>query len=328
MKENEIRPAKLRKKLEELFEEDTGNFLSLHSKNFVESECPACGLDNKEINFEKKGYFFKKCKACRTFYISPRPRESLLKTYYSSSKASKFWQDHMFPQSREARIKNIYRPRTDLVLDIVNKYGIGKDLLIDIGAGSGFFGQEVAKRNIFKKVILVEPGPIKIKNSNTIEVINDSFENIDTKLYPDVVTNFELIEHLLSPLCFLKRIYSLMKDDSYFILTTPNMEGFELLTVFDKSINVAGPDHLNYFNMESVKLLLERAGFRNIDLSTPGELDCDIVRNKSKEGILDLENNRFLRYLLIENPDKFIKPFQEFLKKNKLSSSMLITAKK
>ncbi len=87
--EDDIRPANLRKKLEEFVETDSKEFLS-HSNEFVEVSCPACGLDNEETAFVKRGYTFKKCEKCRTYYISPRPDEELLKAYYSNSRASKF----------------------------------------------------------------------------------------------------------------------------------------------------------------------------------------------------------------------------------------------
>ena len=64
----------------------------------------------------------------------------------------------------------------------------------------------------------------------------------------------------------------------------PNLEGLELLTIYDKSINLAGPDHLNYFNTESIKALLKRVGFKFIEISTTGKLDADIVRNRHLEG--------------------------------------------
>ena len=327
MKENEIRPTRLRKKVEELFKKDAKDLLS-HRKKFIEVKCPACGSGKREEAFMKRGYRFRKCKKCRTYYISPRPKPELLRVYYSTSRASRFWQDYIFPQSRKVRIEKIFKPRADLIFGLAQKYSIGNDLLIDVGAGAGFFGEEMRKRSFFKKIVLIEPGPIKIEGDDVIDVINDAFENVNLNLKPDIITNFELIEHLFSPMDFLRKVHSLMKKESFFIFTTPNMEGFELFTVFDKSPNVAGPDHLNYFNIDSIRLLLERTGFKDIEVTTPGELDADIVRNKHNEGLIDLRNDPFLYHMLIKSGDKFIESFQGFLKNNKLSSNMLVLAKK
>lgn len=327
MKEDDIRPAELRKKCEELFLLDASELLE-KTPDFVEVGCPACDCDISRIEFDKHGYRFKKCKKCRTLYISPRPTPEILKNYYATSRASKFWQEEMYPSSRDMRIEKIYRPRVKMIADLAEKYKMGSDLMLDIGAGSGDFGMEMARKNVFKKIILVEPGPIRIKPNPDIGIIRDVAENLRLEQKPDVITIFELIEHLFSPAEFIKSVYNLLHDNSFCILTLPNMEGLELLTIYDKSINVAGPDHLNYFNIESIKILLKKIGFSRIEVSTPGELDADLIRNRHMEGVINISDQPFLNYMLIEKPELFLEPFQCFLKQNNLSSSMLVLAQK
>ena len=54
MREEEIRPADLTKKCEELFYKDSEDFLR-YSDKFIDIECPACGIDNKQVTFIKDG---------------------------------------------------------------------------------------------------------------------------------------------------------------------------------------------------------------------------------------------------------------------------------
>mgnify|MGYP001344099066 CR=1 FL=1 len=64
-----------------------------------------------------------------------------------------------------------------------------------------------------------------------------------------------------------------------------------------------------------------------MNISTPGQLDVDIVKNfilSSDEGVL--QNNRFLKSIL-DNDIKSEK-FQTFLADNQLSSHVWIMAKK
>ncbi len=327
LKENEIRPAELRKKSCELFEQDARELLAFGDK-FVEINCPACGTDNNSVYFVKNGYKFKKCQTCRSLYISPRPTVELLENYYTNSRASKFWQEKVFKVSKEARIEKIHKPRVDMVLEYVKKYNIDTDLLLEVGAGSGFFGLELNKRKIFKKIVLVEPAPIEFEQNESIVLINDVVENVKLKEKPNVVVSFELIEHIFSPYEFLKSVYELMPENSFIILTTPNIEGFELLTIGEKSSNIGGPSHLNYFNTTSINILLQKVGFKPVLVDTPGELDADIVINKHLEGGLDISNQPFLNHILIENADKHLERFQKFLQESKLSSHMLVVARK
>ncbi|MFH1868829.1 MAG: class I SAM-dependent methyltransferase [Candidatus Omnitrophota bacterium] len=327
MKEESIRPKELKRKGRRLLEHDARQLLRFKSR-FVGVSCPACGKRRNGIFFVRKGYVFKKCSFCESLYISPRPTPDILAYYYTNSKASKFWQTHIFPQARTARVEKIYKPRVNMILNQVKRCRIKTDVLLDIGAGSGFFGLEIARRKVFKKIILIEPGPMEIKNHGLVRVIKDSIENVSLNEKPDVVTSFEVIEHIFSPVTFLRKIYNLMGKKSFLLFTVPNFKGFEVMTVFDKTTNIAGPNHLNYFNTYSIKVLLERINFKEIEVTTPGELDADIVRNNHIEGVIDLSDQPFLHYILIEKPATYLRKFQEFLKDNKLSSHMLIKAKK
>ena len=64
----------------------------------------------------------------------------------------------------------------------------------------------------------------------------------------------------------------------------------------------------------------------DINITTPGKLDLDIVRNAIKNDNSILKNQKFIRYLL--NDDKIAKNFQIFLSNNCLSSHAWIIAKK
>ena len=72
--------------------------------------------------------------------------------------------------------------------------------------------------------------------------------------------------------------------------------------------------------------LFKRAGMSDINITTPGKLDLDIVRNAIKNDNSILKNQKFIRYLL--NDDKIAKNFQIFLSNNCLSSHAWIIAKK
>ncbi len=48
-------------------------------------------------------------------------------------------------------------------------------------------------------------------------------------------------------------------------------------------------------------ILLEKGGFENLEILTPGELDVDIVRNKILEGKLSIKKLPFLGEAIINN---------------------------
>lgn len=111
----------------------------------------------------------------------------------------------------------------------------------------------------------------------------------------DVITSFELIEHLYSPEDFLRSCNKCLNDEGLFVCTTPNIKGFDLLTLGKLSDNIAGPNHLNYFHSDSSKILLERCGFKVTETFKPGKLDAELVRKKVLSNELDISNKLFMQ---------------------------------
>jgi len=120
----------------------------------------------------------------------------------------------------------------------------------------------------------------------------------------------------------------MLSSGGLLFFTTPNIKGFDLSMLKDKSDNVMVPEHLNYFHPKSISLLLENCGFEVLNIETPGKLDTQLVRKKILMENLPLGNNPFLRQVLIDDWKIYGESFQQWLVTNGLSSSMSIVARK
>ena len=104
-------------------------------------------------------------------------------------------------------------------------------------------------------------------------------------------------------------------------------EGFDFKILKDKTQNVTPPEHLTYFNPHSLSLILSKTGFQTVLVETPGKLDVEIILKEKKAGYPLKQNNEYLDYLLNQG-EEVLADFQKFLSANKLSSHMLIVARK
>ncbi len=328
MKESDIRPTNLMKKYSLLLNDDSNKLLN-HKDKFVYVSCPACMSSNYKFEFEKRGFKFVLCKECETLFVNPRPSFEMLIDFYTNSSCFKFWNDEVFAKSENARRKKIFTPRALRVMQLCKKYGVDSKLLLDVGAGFGTFCEEIEKLNCFKKVVAIEPsaGLAKTCKRKGLFVVEKAVEEVEG-LNANVITNFELIEHLFSPREFIKSCYKLLSKDGLLIITTPNIKGFDLLLLRDKSNNVMPPNHINYFNIKSLSLLLEEGGFEILEVLTPGKLDVELVRSKVVAGEYDITQNPFLKRIIIDEWEEIGEKFQKFLSENKLSSHLWVVAKK
>ena len=200
---------------------------------------------------------------------------------------------------------------------------------MDVGAAFGTFCSVAQEYDVFDRVTGIEPTPHLAARCRAlgIETIEETIEEVDLPDESvDVITNFEVIEHLFSPRDFLKNCYRLLSQDGLFVVTCPNYHGFDVGVLGEKATCV-DHEHLNYFNPESLGALLEEIGFDVVDVRTPGVLDAELVRNKVLSGEHTL-NDWFLQKVLIDEWEDCGAKFQEFLIENKMSSNMWLVGRK
>ena len=328
--ENDIRPDNLMDMERVNMLKDIGRLLQKRDE-FVEINCPACESIKRTKSFIKYGFDYHQCKKCETLFISPRPDEKILNWFYTGSVLYKYWNDYIFPASEDARREKIFIPRVDSTLDICDKYLNSPSSILEVGAAYGTFCSEIKKKNIFQKVVAIEPTPwlAEICRKRGINVIQETIENIefsdDNKF--DVVVNFEVIEHLFSPKNFISNCHRLLNKNGIIIITCPNGQGFDFSVLGDKCESI-DHEHLNYFNPTSIGILLESNNFKLLNVSTPGKLDAELVRKKVLSGDISLDKQKFLEMVLIDRWDDLNESFQRFISNNLLSSHMWCVAQK
>jgi 2-polyprenyl-3-methyl-5-hydroxy-6-metoxy-1,4-benzoquinol methylase len=326
MKINDIRPDDVMADQAAAVEKDI-NWLKDRKDLFVKVPCPACGISDEVEMYEKFTMNHVCCKSCNTQYVNPRPPENMLAEFYSNSANYEYWAKFIFPASREARREKIFKPRTEIVRKLVKEYDISSGLMVEVGAAQGLFCEEITKLDIFDEIIAVEPTPELAKECRGLGLttIESPWEQVQLNTPAKLIANFEVIEHLYDPAAFLKWCFKNLVDDGFLILTCPNIAGFEAMILGQES-SILEHEHLNLFNPDSLSLLLKKCGFSVLEVATPGELDVELVQSCLDEKRITTEEIGpfFLQCINEENASVF----QTFLKDAKLSSNMMLVAKK
>jgi hypothetical protein len=151
-------------------------------------------------------------------------------------------------------------------------------------------------------------------------------ENMEKKsgLDMNVVTAFEVVERVAKPDAFIRVVRSVLAPNALFFLTTSTIDGFEHQTLWEKSKNIFPPDHMTLFSINGITQMLGRNGFNVLEVSTPGNLDIDIVMNQVSRD-KDIKIPRFLDKILKSDNPELKNDFQGFLQKNCLSSYLRIS---
>ncbi len=327
--ENAIRPDELMARSFELLEEDTKRLMADRNE-FITVSCPACSKTETTLFCEKRGMSFVRCNECETVYGSPRPTEQRLAQYYREATYYDYWNQYIYPASEGARRERIVQPRVKRILEIAKRLGVGRERLIEIGAGTGQFCESMAETNHFQEIVAVEPTPASAESCRArgITVLQQPVESVNERDgNADLIVSFEVLEHLFSPMAYLECCKRLTKPGGMIVVTCPNVKGFDVNLLREVSDTVT-PEHLNLFHPNSLKCLFESVGLEVLQLMTPGRLDAEIVRKKTLAGKFDLTDHPELKTILLDEWDDRGGPFQDSLEKNMQSSHMWIVARK
>lgn len=325
MKEAEIRNKEALAKYLELVAQDVKAIFDFSS--FIKIDCPACGSADLSKAFDKCGFTYATCGRCETLFANPRPPLETLKEFYSRSSSTEYWIKDFFTPVAEARREKIFRPRAEYVC---SEFGVEEGLTIgDIGAGFGLFLEELRKLRPNNRLIAIEPSETMadILDKKGLEVRRCFLEEMeDMRGGFDILTAFELAEHVVDPGLLLSQILEMLKPGGILYLTTLNSFGFDILMLGERSKAVFPPHHINFFNTASIGLLLESKGYEVRSVTTPGKLDYDIVEKASLEESVPVGS--FFSHVIKRGSAGAKEGFQMWLSKNGFSSHMSVIARK
>ena len=248
--------------------------------------------------------------------------------FRSDSVSSQYWADVFFPAVAEVRREKIFRPRVEKLAQICTDHDFTVERLVDIGAGYGIFLDEWKKCFADVDAVAVEPSTslaseCRAKGLRVVESVAENAGGLDN--FADLVVCFEVLEHVTDPLAFMNILKGMTRPGGYVFISTLCIDGFDLQMLWEKSTQISPPHHINILSVDGFKRLFSRAGLVDVEISTPGQLDVDIVRNVSESDSSLLVGQRFIKSL-VEN-DVTASMFQSFLSENCLSSHAWVLGK-
>jgi len=229
--------------------------------------CNLCGNNNTKHLYNYGSTNIVKCLDCGLVYANPRPREDLNKEFFSKSHHSQDLEKRI----SDARVSVFKKALSDIEL---RRNGL-KGKILDVGCGVGTF-LNLAKSSGWEVtgIELSKDACEYAKSKLGLEILNSSIEeaHFDKSSF-DVVTLWNVLDHLRDPLSMLKEANRILRPGGFLIIRVPNIlfhsclhKTFYLLKRFlkkaqDPSIIV------NYgFSARTIKELLRRANFCNIQV--------------------------------------------------------------
>lgn len=223
--------------------------------------CNLCGSRDHKAIIYSKDYTFPgtekfqvvKCLTCGLVFINPRPTDDEMGRYYPDKYYDRY--EELKDESEAIQNKKIK------IVERIKKSG----RILDAGCGKGYFLHNIQNKGWDVSGIEISAGAagyardiLGIKNIYQQDILKVSL----TADYFDVITLWNVIEHLSNPLQALKKAHALLKDDGVLIINCPNFNSILRVAFGDKWYQLDAPRHLYHFTPETLRQMLKISGFK------------------------------------------------------------------
>jgi SAM-dependent methyltransferase len=261
-----------------LFEQTGGEFfVSNASQSSTAGACPVCGSGNRLYCTKEKGgvaWHVYECKACHHGYVGNRPTLEQLADLYAHEK------DH-FEHGGESIQETRNDPTAGYFARTVERLIQTRGHILDIGSGGGAFSYHLAQRGW--KPVMIDFDPRAARFAAEIpgaEFHQGGFEDFTPKAPFDAIIMSQVLEHALHPEVWIRRAYDILVPGGILAIALPNFKGvYRVLGERDPFI--IPPIHLNYYTPASLRLSLEKAGFRIEQMGTSSRIRGSSPTNRS-----------------------------------------------
>lgn len=298
-----MRPADLLDAYLERAEADIKRFALLLGGR--ERDCPACD-GTGDVEFVRLGFPYRRCRSCRSLFVSPLPDETGLARYHAEGEAERFRREQVLPGTADVRARHAAAPRSRWVLAAAAAH--------------------LKARPMFAVVNAESPRFIECVSPSADIVQWPDFASCASADEPvDGVIAFDVLERSIDFSRALHQCRRALRQRGLLFVTTVSGEGFEVRMLGSRSRSLVPPVHLQLLSRSGWDIALAREGFGLVEYSTPGELDVQAVAAADRRDA-DLRLPPIIDALVGHEDEQVGRAFQELLQQAGLSAHVQLVA--
>ncbi len=229
--------------------------------------CPLCASDQRAVRFQRFGRTIVQCLSCEVGYSEAFPAAT--SDVYSDVGYLET-QDTNYLQNAEYRKQRFASERLEIIEHHLKKSPTGARLL-DVGCGTGWF-LDVAQAAGYA-VAGLEVGTELARFTSEkmgVPVFTDPLTELSASERFDVITLFDVIEHVADPRNLLRAVRSHLNPGGIALVFTPNLDSVGLAILGAHSSLIMPAEHLFYFTPGSLRRLIEETPLNVLGFSTKG----------------------------------------------------------
>jgi SAM-dependent methyltransferase len=231
-------------------------------QQFVRTTCFSCGTQRHRQLFFKFGYSIVKCEACGIVFCDYLPSQEELTEYYSEGyfRGCTDRRGYYDYEADERLLKASFLRKLQLVNKLTPQIGT----LLDIGCAAGYFVELALSQGWNAYGLEISRFAASKARRRGLRVVNGVSPAVFQSGRFDVVTMWDVVEHLLDPTKSLQEVNRVLKPGGLLGLCTGRIDSLLAKLLGRRSRIFNPPQHLVFFSRESIQRVLGLAGFRVI----------------------------------------------------------------
>lgn len=235
-------------------------------------ECPVCGNKKFKYLFKHDDFHYYKCKDCTFVFVNPRLNDKGCNIWYNSDYYNAALETEYFINREKDTYYSVslIKKHFEKTFNILKKTRFKKDIsILDLGCGGGSFLAYLHDKLGFQNVMGVDLNDkavnfaVKYRKLN-VQKIDANHLSKEQKF--DLVISTENIEHVNEINAYMNNVSRLIKRNGYLLLTTPYNDKWATTFYGIHGDHYCAPNHLNYFNLNSLSFLLKKYNYKIIDI--------------------------------------------------------------
>lgn len=232
--------------------------------------CGVCGNEDPSkftAVFSFDDFSVAKCLSCSFYFIPPFYRQQVNYHQYKGADVT-----------QEVRKGNnwIKIQRHKLRFKFIKKF-IKSGKLFDLGAGWGHFMLAGKELGYDVKGIEIAEQPYRYcVDDLKLPVKHEDFYLMDEDEKFDIVTMWDVLEHIDRPDAFLQKTGRIIRPGGFLFLQVPQIDSF-VARRQKSDWKMMGLDHVNYFSKRTMRRIMENNGFEVLEIRSSFEIKLFIM---------------------------------------------------
>ncbi len=225
--------------------------------------CDNCGSRDAKPKWQRDGYDIVECRQCGLVYVAQEVTRAELNEYYGSAYYAGNGTAYTDYLAKAPTRKHHYRSMLPALKRHMARAD-GEIRALDVGCAAGYFLEVAGEAGWRAQGVELSPYmSAYARDERGLDVQTGTLEEADLPIGAfDLVTMWDVIEHVQEPSAVLQRASELLKPGGLLVLATGDVGGVTARVYGEKWALIAPPGHLFYFSRHTLGALLQKSGFQ------------------------------------------------------------------